>query len=342
MPTIGGGIKVVYQLANQLKDLGHDVVIYSPIITFKNKSITSRAYVSLRNFFAGSKVNWFELKVPLIVKYILRPKDIRKANINIATFWSTSYFIKRIPDNSKKVYLIQSYELWGSKNPKEVDDSYRLNLFNITTSEYLYNLIKNKFGNNNLYRIRVGIDKKEFFPEFKKDYTKKNLSLLIMYSSNITKGYIYGIKACEEVMKDFKNIKLRIFGIKKPKKIPKKAEFILKPTREELRKIYSKSDIFVSPVLEGEGLYLPVLEAMSCKCAIIGTSVGALNEIGKNGKNCLISMPKDSNNIGDNIRALIENREKLKLISQEGFRSVNKLDLLNSSKDLINIFKNLI
>lgn len=323
-----GGIKVVFEYANRLMDKNNDVVIYVPMLAYKfnNKGligILRRLKSSFGNTFKrGAKVNWFNLNVPLKLVPTISDKYIRNADAVIATAWPTAYDTYNLNDNKgRKYYFIQGYEIWsGERNC--VNGTYKLPLKQIVVAKWLRDLIKEKFNNYDSNIIYNGIDFEEFYNNNKIYNSNK---ICMMYSNQEWKGYVEGLKAFERIKVDFPNLKLILFGMEKGDNIPNYAEFHLNPSKEELRKIYSECDIFIFPS-KFEGWGLTPIEAMVCKCAVAGTRVGCMNEIGIHGKNVMLSEPSDIDAMVDNINKLLSNNKLLRNISEEGYKSACKFD----------------
>ncbi|WP_123054653.1 glycosyltransferase family 4 protein [Clostridium sp. JN-1] len=330
-----GGIKIVFEYANRLKKIGHDVEIYVPMISYKfgNKGfigILKTIKSSLGNTFKrGTKVNWFNLNVPLKVVPAIKDKYIRNADAVIATAWPTAYDVYNLNnDKGKKYYFIQHYEIWSGDKEK-VDATYKLPIKQIVIAKWLKDLMREKFNNYYSHIDYNGIDFKEFY-NYNKIYN--NNVICMMYSNQDWKGYIEGLKAFEKIKENFLNLKLILFGMEKGQDIPEYAEFHLNPSKEELRKIYSKSDIFIFPS-KFEGWGLTPLEAMACKCAVVGTNVGCMSEVGVHGKNAMLSEPNDIDIMASNIEKLLTDKNLLKNISEEGYKTVLQFDWKKSVKN---------
>lgn len=332
-----GGIKVIFEYCNRLKEHGHQVNIYVPMKAYKFdnngligvlKTIKSSLGNTLKR---GTKVKWFDLNCEIkLVPYIC-DRYIEDADICVATAWPTAYDVEKLEKSKgEKVYFIQHYEIW-SGNKEKVDNSYKLNLNQIVIANWLKDLMHDKFGKESI-TIYNGIDEKEFYYGNKDN--KNHLTISMLYHKLEWKGFREGIKAIELVKKKYPNVKVKAFGIMAGDDIPDYIEFYENPSREELKQIYIDSDIYVFPS-RNEGWGLTVIEAMACKCAVAGTNTGAISEVGIHNENCLISEPMDIEGLSDNIINLIEDDQLRNNISQNAFdlalglewnKSVNKME----------------
>ena len=133
--SLTGGIKVVFEYANHLKNLGHSVTVTYPLIPYyfgeKAFNLKDRWWQfrgTLANIILGNKVKWFDLKVdlkrvPWITKHFTSQSDIV-----IATAWPTASSLAKLPEQAgRKFYFVQGYEIWDG-NKLRVEKSYELPL----------------------------------------------------------------------------------------------------------------------------------------------------------------------------------------------------------------------
>ncbi|MBI6004253.1 glycosyltransferase [Clostridium perfringens] len=340
-----GGIKVIIEYCNRLSDRGNDIVIYTPIISYKfnNKGIKGkfkRVKSSLGNI-VKKKRNESIIKSKASIKLIpvIDEKYIRDADIVVATAWPTAYDVDKLSNSKgKKVYLIQHYEIW-SGDKKDVDGSYMLNLNRIVIANWIKELLEKNFNKKSKV-IYNGISSKEFL-NGEKIVDNNSIVCCMMYHKLEWKGFSDGLKAFEIVKKYNPNLKLKLFGLEDGHDIPEYAEFYKNPSRETLKKIYSESNIYIFPS-RNEGWGLTILEAMACKCAVVGTNTGALIEIGIDGENCLKSESENIIALANNIKRLIDNDNLLNDIANSGYRTALNFKWENSIDEIEKYFRSLI
>lgn len=288
-----GGIRVAFEYANRLQEKGHDVVCYAPMLAYKFdnygvKGNLRRIKSSIGNSIKRrNKVNWFDLNVQIKLVPYIGDTFVRKADAVIATAWPTAYSVYELDkDKGEKFYFVQAYEDWSG--PKElVDTSYRLDLQHITISNELRNLLMNNFDSPRVHVVHNGND---FGTENIRKGFKKGTKILMMYHELELKGYIDGLKAFEIVKKKYPHVELTLFGTSDNAKIPDYAKFYKKPNRKTLSDLYSNNDIYIFPS-RYEGWGLTAVEAMSCQCAVVGTNVGCMKDIGEHQETALLSEP---------------------------------------------------
>lgn len=328
-----GGIRVALEYANRLGGKGHDVVCYTPMLAYKfnNSGLIGkfkRIKASIANtIIRGKSIRWFPLEVKLKLVPFISNKYIRDADITIATAWPTAFDVYKLSDiKGKKFYFIQGYEIWSGPVEK-VNDSYRLPMQHITISKWLKDLLQEKFASPKVDIIYSGTDIKY---DISKKVYNKNKRILIMYHELESKGFEDGIKAIKVVKEKYPDLEVTVFGQRKVEIDLENVLFFEKPNRNELEKIYSEADIFVFPSRE-EGWGLTVIEAMSCGCAVVGTNVGCIQDIGIQNQTALISAPQDINSLANNICRLVENESMLINISNNGYQKASKLTWENAT-----------
>lgn len=324
-----GGIRVIFEYANRLVKNGHDVVLYYPIKKYNMQSgvlaYTERLRFMLKGYnryyfeksFRGKIfVNNFKIKsVPVINNFTLR-----NADFTIATAWPTAYSLYHL--NSKKgfkIYFIQDYEIWNS-NISYVNKSYQLNMHRITISNYLKNLIKEKF-NSDSEVIPNGINFQIFYNENKTFHLNKRITF-IDYNLE-RKNVELSIQLVQRLKSKYNDLNFVSFGTDLFHKLPDYVKFTKNPDDKTIRNIYSNSDIFIyTSNLEGFGL--PPFEAMACKCAVVTTKVGAIPDYIVHDHSALLIEPNDEIGFFKSICNLIDNPDKLYKISLNGYETVRK------------------
>lgn len=89
----------------------------------------------------------------------------------------------------------------------------------------------------------------------------------------------------------------------------------LLPSSNEVRQVMLNGDVYVFPT-QAEGLPRGILEAMAIGMPVLSTPVGGIPEILD--KDCLFA-PKDSHGFSNALCALLDDTDKLNILSQENF-----------------------
>lgn len=315
---------MVYEYANRLAQDGNNVSIaYSGSIFWKKKPLRfkiSNIYRYLENLIKGySGRKWFPLdkRVKEILPFSMNFRHIPKADLYIATSPYTAWYLNEYPvPLENKFYLIQGKEDWGPGLKAIVDDTYKMQLNKIVISQWLTNLLKEKFNEESVL-IPNGLD----FNNFKlvipiKDKDKHIISFL--YSNQELKRSWDSIEALKIVKKKVPKLHVKVFGIpSRPKKLPDWFEYFQQPDDETHNRINNECAIYIGSS-ENEGWGLTVGEAMICGQAVCCTDNEGYREMAIDGKTALLSPVRDPKALADNIIKLIEDDDLRIKIAKNG------------------------
>lgn len=311
---------------------------------------------------------------PKYVKFV--EKLITDSDIVVATSYETAYFVANLISKGEKFYFVQHYEIWDLWNEEEcwkkigniesnpnkyclamhdiipknknlrkikhlVDKTYKMPLKKITISSWLKELIEEKIGEEVEALIVNGVNFDTFYKE--KDVyntnTKKQIRVLMPYRPiNKWKGTEDGLKTFRKVKEKYPDVEFIMYGAKRGKDIPEWIKFHERVSDNELRELYSSSDIFVYPSWT-EGFGLPPMEAMACGCAVVATNVGAVPDYAINGETILASPPRDPEALAKNIIKLIEDEDERKRIAESGYNYVKQFTWDKATDQLEEVFK---
>ncbi len=151
------------------------------------------------------------------------------------------------------------------------------------------------------------------------------------------KGIDYLINAMPRVIDAVPKTKLFIVGsgplknvfvqLSERLNIKKNIIFIDAVSQIDLIDFYALADLFVLPSIindkgETEGLGVVLLEAMACGVPVIGTNVGGIRDIIKDGKTGLLARQKDSDDLALKINRLFSDEQlKIKIV-ENGFKLI--------------------
>lgn len=205
--------------------------------------------------------------------------------------------------------------------------------------------------------IPMGVDLSLFKKRIVKKPVKysKNRLLLFIGRLNEQKGLQYLIRAVPEIIGYEPNVKLLIIGEGQYKKTlqdiatEKDAnayiEFLGALPHKDIAYYYNIADIFVMPSLSDktgtEALGLALLEAMASGCAVIGTNVGGIPYIIKNGSNGLLVEQKNSNELAKATITLLKDTKKSEKLAKNAKEFVRKnYSWEKVAKDFIKVYEN--
>lgn len=327
-----GGMRAIFEYCKRLSERKHNVIYYYPLKPYKFTKYNSfsleyfrRTYWNVKESINKDAVlnklygHNFEIKAVPVINNLF----IRDADVTVATQWPTSFSVIELNNSKgKKVYYIQDYEIWNS-DVARVDLSYKLDLKRVAVSAYLSKLLLDKFGVQSTTIINsVDFD---FFDNKKRLYNETKTIAFIDHALK-DKGTPIAIEVVKRLKVEFPTLSFICFGLHRFHDIPDFVNFVENPMDNEIREIYSRSDIFLYTSLK-EGLGITPAEAMSCKCAVVASKVGAIADYSTHMKSAIHTNPGSIDEAFEGVRYLLENERELKRIAENGYVEVRrKLD----------------
>jgi len=303
---LSGGVREIYNYAEQLKKRGHEVLCISPPKRHPSLRQQIRSLLKGQGWISMPKNRYSFLDDTNFTYRILeswRPitdTDLPNADVVIACWWQTANWVARLsPSKGAKAYLMRDYGAPGQELEKLIP-TWSLPLHIMTISHWLAELVKEYCGDIPISVIPCSVDLDLFHspPRSKHQYP----TVGVVYRKMSTKGIDIALEAVHIAGKTMPNLRLIMYGSHPLKhKLPPNTVYEYKPKDEQLRKIYASCDAWLFPSrLEGFGL--PILEAMACRTPVIGTPAGAAPELLSNGAGILVQ-PEDPE---DMARAIVQ------------------------------------
>jgi len=205
-----------------------------------------------------------------------------------------------------------------------------LNIFThkiICCSKAVANFVieKEKVNSKKVIVIYNGVDIEKF--KERKTTGEEEFTIGCVASLYPHKGHKYLLEAVKKVIDDsHKKIKLIIVGdgilsnsLKKYARELGIQEFIeFKGTVYDVTSVIATFDVAVLPSSEREGLGLSLIEAMAASRPVIGTKVGGIPEVIKEGVNGILVEPRNPHALAKAILTLINNKEITISMGREG------------------------
>jgi glycosyltransferase involved in cell wall biosynthesis len=277
---MSGGTRVIVTQARELIARGHDVRAFSTPPSRPGLRGTVRSLLhgkgwpknrSLgRSFFDGSNV-------PHTVMPKFRPivdRDLPDADVVVATWWQTAPWVWRLgPAKGAKAFFLQHHEAWGG-DPDAVDRAWRLPIHKIVISRWLEQIARDNFGDTDVSYVPNSVDMNLFnAPPRSRQPTP---TIGFVYSTIWFKGPGVALKALERVRQEMPNAQIVAFGTTPPRDyypLPPGTKYTILPEQTAIKDIYAQCDVWLC-ASRSEGFYLPMLEAMACRCPVVSTKVG--------------------------------------------------------------------
>ncbi|UCE74413.1 MAG: glycosyltransferase family 4 protein [Methanomassiliicoccales archaeon] len=320
-------MKAILEYASRLSKKGHEVTVICPQPTFANMRLRDRNIPTVlpKRFFMNLlryKPYWIDVAAD--IKYVSswEERHIPDGDVIIATAWQTAPYVKNYSSKKgKKFYLIQHYEtlFHASNSETKVEETYRYPLRKIVISSWLKQIMREKF-NSEAELLVTPVDFSQFYPT-RNGYNKKK-RICMLHHFYDWKGANEGIQAFDIARRKYSDIQLVMFGAHLDE-VSSRYEYYYSPWGEKLREIYDSCDIFLCPSWK-EGLGMPSMEAMACKCALVTMDNGGCSDYAVHEKTALISPPRNPEELAKNLVRFLENEELLRNIARNGYEYIKR------------------
>jgi len=341
---LSGGVKALLEYANRLKKIGHDVRVFVP--RKPPKWYQFREKWSMRNnglhSLVPEVVEWMDNTLAIEIFPEAGGRYFPNSDIIVASAWQNAEFAAKLPiEKGLLFYFVLHYESLWARYKNRAMRTYGLSCEMLTCSTWLKNILIEKH-NKKADVLVIPVDREVFFCDSKKWNMIPRVAM--MHHDYDWKGYAEGVEVIKKIMQQERKIQLVVFGekLEDPTSLFDKAgfefEYHYRPTRERLRKVYTSCDIFLCPSWY-EGLGLPSMEAMACRCALVTADTGGCLDFAINEKTALVSSSRDIEGLYKNIIRLLDDKALLESISQNGYDKISEFDWRKSCDQLVNFFK---
>jgi hypothetical protein len=341
---LSGGVKALLEYANRLNQMGHEVRVFVPRKGPKWYQLRDKWAMrkhGLQSLLPGV-VEWMDNNLAIEIFPESEGGYLPDSDILVASAWQNAEFAAQLPlRKGVFFYFVLHYESLWTRHKNRAIKTYSCSCKMLTCSTWLKNTLIEKH-NRKANLLVIPVDREVFFCESKKWNAIPRIAML--HHDYDWKGYAEGIEAIKKVMQQGRKVQLVVFGekLEDPRSLFDKAgfefEYHYRPTRERLRKIYTSCDIFLCPSWH-EGLGLPSMEAMACRCALVTADTGGCLDFSVNEKTALVSSSRDVDGLCENIIRLLDDKALLESISQNGYNKISEFDWHKSCDQLVNFFE---
>lgn len=290
-----GGYKIVYQYANHLVQLGHQVkIIFLQDPSYNEKGVLHNSMRSVYWFLFHkkpfkTKVTWFKLDPRIKIDWNIPASQLLfgKNEKVIATAYWTSNFVSlaEIP-MANKFYFLQDYEIFAGSE-EDVKKTWQLPLNKFAVSSWLVDLGKNRFHEKVKF-VPNFLDEQDDFKVTNPINHRRNTIALLNHPSK-RKNTKLGLEIIEAVKKSIPSLKVVLFGTEDFDVTGNEyIHYFKRPSRKQLRDdIYNQASIYLLPS-EYEGWGLTAMEAMASGDIVVSNDNGGVNDFIKNNSNGFI------------------------------------------------------
>ena len=345
-----GGTRVIFEIANQLVERGHDVTITTLGSPTSLWWIKPKAKVNfVEKFFLGRKI-----VEHFAGQYLVKPLLDKKLNdlvrgmpdcdINVATFCMSAYAVLKSGKGIPFYHMQHDETLFFPSDQYSyqlADKTYNLPLNKIANCLWLKERMEKKYQLSSLPVVNPAIDHQVFYPRPEQKSGDK-FRVISLGKDVAIKGLDTLFKAMKIVAQQRKNVELVLYEKAKwsyPElEVP--YTFVKGPANDELAKLYCSCDLLVSSS-HYESFPLPQLEAMACGLPVVTTRYGT-EDYAFDGKNALVLPPKDPERLAAAIIKLVDDKALRERFIKEGLRTAAQFTWENAAKKVEKIFEDAI
>lgn len=279
-PNPIGGYKVAFEYANAMARSGNTVKIlqawnFNGQPQYLGLPRRLRRVKHLRAVRENARPNWFKLdsKVEVVNRFTAHTSDTAGSNVVVATAAQTARFVAEAcsSNGSAGAYFIQHYETWDLPSA-ELQATWRLPLRKLVIAPWLADIGDSLGVSTEL--VPNAIDASEFPRGPAVD--QRPMLVAAMLSPMPFKRADIVCDMFTQVLDGVPSARGIAFGVEsRPSELDARVEYVQRPTRDELRRIYQAARIYVC-ASDAEGWHLPPAEAMASGAAIVSTEIGGV------------------------------------------------------------------
>ncbi len=330
--VVAGGVLSVIQLVNELILMGVEARIAA---LYEDPAIYDWSYL-----YTSPMI--FRNEQDLI-------KNLPDTDIIVATLWVTAEWADNIQKSgraAKSVYFVQDFEPWffGEQQQEmrsRVLAGYRKIQQRIVKSDWLQALLADHYLNSQ--KISLGLNLEVFYP---RSVTKSIRPVVLAMARPGTprRGFDILVKSLTTLKLRLPEVDIHLFGARNLSKYGLPFEYQdhgLVFDQNTLARLYSLADVFVdTSYFQGFGRC--ALEAMACECACVLTNVGGVNEYARDGINCFLVTPGDTEAAVESIRKICIDMSLKEKLVKAGKLTVKKFGHRREARRTLEFFQEII
>lgn len=262
-------------------------------------------------------------------------------HIHMASYGSTfrkEFYMNFLYKKNKKIILhihgaeyIKFYNKLSTTHKEKVKKIWKKATYIIVLSEQWKKDFENIFDNKNIVVINNGINI-DNLKEGRSEVTKYQNNLLLLGRLGKRKGAYDLIKAIENIVSEFPNMRLYMAGdgeiekvrnIVLEKQLDKNIIIVGWANFNKKIELLKKCSTVVLPSYN-EGLPMTILEGMAIGKIIISTNVGGIPEVVKNGENGIILEPGDIEALSNAMKKVMSSRDFIESCSRNNIKKIKE------------------
>lgn len=330
-----GSVHQMFQLAEGLKELGHNIIIMGRPKT----ELEERAKEKNISYIPLPFKNELDFKTIIYIIKILKKEKFDIIHLHkgleLTLFWLVSFFIKdlNLIANRGVSFPLRFYNSikYRSKKVKAI----------VCVCDYIKEILikSGKINKEKVHTIYAGTDTDEFNPAKEDGISlKKELGydlkdeIICQVGIREWRGWKTTIEAFNIVKREQKNAKLLLVGAKDEESIKDVYSYALKFNlkddikvlgyRKDNVRIGALQDIGIDLSYEGVGITGTIREALAMKKPVVATDVGGNKELVLDGIVGFLVQRKNPKDAAEAILKLLKNKDLCEKFGQEGRKRV--------------------
>lgn len=281
MPSLrASGGSVVFELANQLVNKGHQVVVTSLDdlinVDFYPLNVIPLPIAEAKQGFAEADaiIGYYP-----VCAYYLNDVETKAKKFYFLTEDQRNHYTKEVFKVNFPHLDPDRLEIEFNNQQNYIEKSYTLPLQYLTTNDTLTDMLTKRYGRK-ATTVPIGVNTDMFFPELV--FLKDDMPRIVV------EGNLMPWKHVDEINKALSN--LRGFQLWTIADIPhtiRSDKHWQNLNPQQLRQVLSSCDIFIRAYSE-DGTAELQAQSMACGCAVLTRETSGTKMFCKNGKNCLL------------------------------------------------------
>jgi glycosyltransferase involved in cell wall biosynthesis len=351
-PFMSGAEQMVKEIAERLGKI-HEITLVTARLDRRLPIEEKRAAFRLERVGLGYK-NLDKILYPFLAAW-----KVRKIKPDIAHAIMESYaggalvLVKYFYPRAKRILTLQSGDLDDERKQRKWSVKFFWRL--IHTAPDFITAISSFLAER---AIRLGMKKEKVavipngvdFNTLPKNILQDNRRVICVARLSWEKGIDFLIKAWPTVRQEFKDARLILVGEGDKRRniedlisqlgIESSVELKGKLPHNQTLEEIARSEVFICPSL-AEGLGIVFIEAQACGVPVIGTLVGGIPDVIKDGETGFLIEPKKTEEIARALNKLLGNTELRKGLSARGLESARKFDWQSIIEKINELYYNL-
>ncbi len=324
------GATVIYEQADRLAELGHEIHITSldelvSVDLYPFKIIPQKLQDSLKDFETADAI----IAMNAVCAFYINDLETQAKKFYLLINEEFSFYPKELFKAKFKNLDDDRIKIERDAQRKYLESSYNLKLRYITSNDDLAAMLK-QFGQK-ADVVPIGVNQKLFYPDIG---IMKGEKPRIVVEGSLAPWK--GIKIINRALAEFAN-EFELWSISDGPEPLKANKHWRNPDYKTVRKILSSADILIRAHSE-DGIAEIQAWAMSCGCAVLTTETSGAKMFCTN-KNSILVKIDDHEQLSKELRSLMEDKTKREKIIRNGLETAKSINWESSIKVLESVLK---